>query len=541
LRALLAVVLVAAGLSGCDREEQQVVMRGGPSSLTTLYRGNGTEPDSLDPHKGEGTSGASIRRDLFEGLVTTAPDGSLEPGAAASWIVSDDGLTYTFRLREDGRWSNGEAVTAGDFLYGLRRSVDPDTLSSYSQVLAPVINAEAVIRGELPPEALGVEALDDRTLVIRLKGPTPYFLELLTHSTTFAVYPPNIEEHGDRFARPGKLVSNGAYVLDEWVVQSHIRLVKNPHYHDADNVRIETVYFYPIENPSVELKRYRAGELDWTESLSHQQLDWIRENLPAELRIAPYYGSYYFGFNVTRPPFEGQPGLRRALTMVIDRDILTEKITGAGELPAYTYVPPIPNYTPPTPDWADWPMERRLEEARRLYREAGYGPDNPLEMEVRYNTNDNHRRISLALAAMWKQALGIRSRLLNEEFKVFLETRKSKAVTEVFRAAWIGDYQDPFTFLEIMHSTHGQNDVGYASAGYDALVDGSMVELDPQARMRQLQDAERILLRDQPVIPLFFYVSRRLVKPWVKGWDDSLLDYHPTRHMYIDPSYAAAR
>jgi oligopeptide transport system substrate-binding protein len=541
LRALLAIVLVAAGLSGCDREEQKVVMRSAPSSLTTLHRGNGSEPDSLDPHKGEGTSGASIRRDLFEGLVTTAADGSLEPGAASSWIVSDDGLTYTFRLREDGRWSNGEAVTAGDFVYGLRRSVDPETLSSYSQVLAPVINAEAVIRGELPPEALGVEAVDDRTLVIRLKGPTPYFLELLTHSTTFAVYPPNVEEHGDRFARPGRLVSNGAYVLDEWVVQSHIRLVKNPHYHDADNVRIETVYFYPIENPSVELKRYRAGELHWTESLSHQQLDWIRENLPAELRIAPYFGSYYFGFNVTRPPFEDQPGLRRALTMVVDREILTGKITGAGELPAYTYVPPIPNYSPPTPDWADWPMDRRLEEARRLYREAGYGPDNPLEMEVRYNTNDNHRRISLALAAMWKQSLGIRSRLLNEEFKVFLETRKSKAVTEVFRAAWIGDYQDPFTFLEIMHSTHGQNDVGYSSAEYDALVDGSMVELDPQARMQQLQDAESVLLRDQPVIPLFFYVSRRVVKPWVKGWDDSLLDYHPTRHMYIDPSYAEAR
>jgi oligopeptide transport system substrate-binding protein len=541
LRALLAIVLVAAGLSGCDREEQKVVMRSAPSSLTTLHRGNGSEPDSLDPHKGEGTSGASIRRDLFEGLVTTAADGSLEPGAASSWIVSDDGLTYTFRLREDGRWSNGEAVTAGDFVYGLRRSVDPETLSSYSQVLAPVINAEAVIRGELPPEALGVEAVDDRTLVIRLKGPPPYFLELLTHSTTFAVYPPNVEEHGDRFARPGRLVSNGAYVLDEWVVQSHIRLVKNPHYHDAHNARIETVYFYPIENPSVELKRYRAGELHWTESLSHQQLDWIRENLPAELRIAPYFGSYYFGFNVTRPPFEDQPGLRRALTMVVDREILTGKITGAGELPAYTYVPPIPNYSPPTPDWADWPMDRRLEEARRLYREAGYGPDNPLEMEVRYNTNDNHRRISLALAAMWKQSLGIRSRLLNEEFKVFLETRKSKAVTEVFRAAWIGDYQDPFTFLEIMHSTHGQNDVGYSSAEYDALVDGSMVELDPQARMQQLQDAESVLLRDQPVIPLFFYVSRRVVKPWVKGWDDSLLDYHPTRHMYIDPSYAEAR
>lgn len=539
MRALLAATLIAVFLTGCEQQQDDpVFVDTGPSSLTTFHRGNGTEPDSLDPHKGEGTSGAAIRRDLFEGLVTTAPDGSLEPGAAASWTISEDGLTYTFHMREDARWSNGAPVTAGDFVFGLRRSVDPMTLSSYSQVLAPVLNAEEVINGRLPPEDLGVEAVDERTLVVRLKGPTPYFLELLTHSTTFAVYPPNVAEHGDRFARPGNLVSNGAYVLDEWVVQSHVKLVKNPHYHGAENVRVEAVYFYPMENPSVELKRFRAGDLDWTESLPHQQLDWIRETLPGQLRIAPYYGSYYFAFNVTRAPFEGRPGLRRALTMVIDREILTEKITGAGELPAYTYVPPIPNYTPPAPEWASWPMERRVEEARRLYREAGYGSDSPLELELRYNTNDNHRRISLAVAAMWKQTLGIRTRLLNEEFKVFLETRKSKAVTEVFRAGWIGDFQDPFSFLEIMHTTHGQNDVGYSSVDYDALVDGSMVERDPEERMLQLQEAERILLEDQAVIPLFFYVSRRVVKPWVKGWDDSLLDYHPTRHIYIDAAVA---
>jgi len=488
----------------------------------------------MDPHKGEGTSGANIRRDLFEGLVATAPNGSLVSGAAESWELSDDRMTYTFHLRPDGRWSDGEPVTAADFVYGLRRGADPATLSSYSQILAPILNAEAVTRGMLPPESLGVEAVDDLTLVIRLKGPTPYFLELLTHSMTFPVRRSNVEQYGNRFARPGNLISNGPYVLDEWVVQSHIKLVRNAYYHGADDVRIETVYYYAIENPSVELKRYRAGELDWTESLPYQQMDWIRENLPGELRIAPYFGSYYYGFNVLRPPFKGEPGLRRALTLVVRRDILTEKVTGAGELPAYTYVPPVPGYQSPLPEWADWPWERRLKEARRLYAEAGYSEDNPLEIEIRYNTNENHRRIALALAAMWKQALGVRSRLLNEEFKVFLETRKSKAVTEVFRAAWIGDYQDPFSFLEIMHSTHGQNDTGYASPVYDALLESSMVEPDPENRMRTLQEAERVLLEDQPVIPLFFYVSRRVVKPWVKGWEDNALDYHPTRYMSIE-------
>lgn len=487
----------------------------------------------MDPHKGEGTSGANIRRDLFEGLVATAPDGSLEPGAAESWELSDDRMTYTFHLRPDGRWSNGERVTATDFVYSLRRAADPATLSSYSQILAPILNAEEVTRGMLPPDSLGVEALNDSTLVIRLKGPTPYFLELLTHSMTFPVLRSNVEQYGNRFARPGNLISNGPYVLDEWVVQSHIKLVKNSYYHGTDDVRIDTVYYHAIENPSVELKRYRAGELDWTDSLPYQQMDWIRENLPDELRIAPYFGSYYYGFNVLRPPFKDEPGLRRALTMVVRRDILTEKVTGAGELPAYAYVPPVQGYQSPVPDWADWPWERRLEAARRLYAEAGYSDENPLELEIRYNTNENHRRIALALAAMWKQALGVQSRLLNEEFKVFLETRKSKAVTEVFRAAWIGDYQDPFSFLEIMHSTHGQNDTGYASPVYDALLESSMVDPDPDNRMRTLEQAERVLLEDQPVIPLFFYVSRRVVKPWVKGWEDSLLDYHPTRHMYI--------
>ena len=537
----LAVALAVLLLAGaCGRQADQVRQAAaGPATTSTLHRGNGVEPDSMDPHKGEGTSGANIRRDLFEGLVATAPDGSLEPGAAASWDISGDGMTYTFHLRPDGRWSNGDPVTAGDFVYGLRRGADPATLSSYSQVLAPILNGEEVARGELPPEALGVEAEDDLTLVIRLKGPTPYFLELLTHSMTFPVLRSNVERYGNRFARPGNLVSNGPYVLDEWVVQSHIRLVRNPYYHGADDVRIETVYYYSIENPSVELKRFRAGELDWTDSLPYQQMDWIRQNMPKELHIAPYFGSYYYGFNVLRPPFRDQPGLRRALTMVVRRDILTRKVTGAGELSAFTYVPPVPGYRPPMPEWAAWSWEQRLDEARRLYREAGYSEQNPLKIEIRYNTNENHRRIALALAAMWKQALGVRCTLLNEEFKVFLETRKTKAVTELFRAAWIGDYQDPFSFLEIMHSTHGQNDTGYASPVYDALLESSMVEPDPDKRMRTLEQAEKVLLEDQPVMPLFFYVSRRVVKPWVKGWADSLLDYHPSRYMYIEPVEAA--
>ena len=267
MRTFILAVLLTGLTTACERAPELEVTAGVTVNPTVLHRGNGSEPDSLDPHKSEGTSTSSIQRDLFDGLVNTAADGSLEPGAAASWEVSDDRMTYLFRLQPDGRWSNGDPVTAQDFVFSFRRAADPATLSNYSQILAPILNAEAVVRGEMPPESLAVEALDARTLRIRLKGPTPYFLELLTHSMTYPVHRPSIDKHGNRFARPGALVSNGAYLLDEWVVQSHVKLVKNPLYREADKVRIETVYFYPIESPATELQRYRAGELDWTETM----------------------------------------------------------------------------------------------------------------------------------------------------------------------------------------------------------------------------------------------------------------------------------
>ena len=498
-----------------------------------LHRGNLTEPTSLDPHKGDGTPSSNVQRDLFEGLVIPAADGSLVPGAAERWEISEDRKTYRFFLRKDGRWSNGDAVTAADFVFGLRRSADPATLSNYSMILSPIENADAVISGAAPPETLAVIAEDEHTLVIRLKAPTPYFIELLTHSTTYPVHEQSLREHGSRFARPGNLVGNGAFVLDEWVVQSHIKLSKSPTYWDRDKVRLETVFYYPIENLNTELKQYRAGELDWTDSLPYQQLAWVRKNLPDELYIDPYLGIYYFGFNTSRPPFEGNPGLRQALSMAIDREIITGKVTGAGEIPAYGWVPPLPDYEGQKPAWALLSKEDRLAGARRLYTEAGYGPDNPLKVEIRYNTSENHKRICLAVAAMWKKELGVKTTLINQEFKVFLDTRTQKKDTQVFRAAWIGDYRDPFNFLEILHSAHGQNDTGYASPEYDAFMQRSMTEPLTETRRLILEEAERLMLDDQPVMPIFFYVNRRVVKPWVRGWQSNLLDFHPSQHFYI--------
>ena len=541
VKILLALGALALGACGGSSPEEQPVRYGpigGESGLELaeeqiLHRGNGTEPQTLDPHRAEGVPSSNILRDLFEGLVAEAPDGQLIPGAAESWEISEDGLTYTFTMRPDGRWSNGDLVTARDFEYGLRRSVDPETLSRYSSVLAPIKNARAVIAGDLPPEALGVEAADDRTFAIRLETPTPYLLGLLTHSTCYAVHRGAVEEHGALWPRVETHVGNGAYSLKEWVVQSHIHLQRNPHYWDDANTTINEAVYYAIENQDAELKRYRAGELDITSTIPQKQLKWIRKYLADEFRVTPYLGTYYFGFNVTQPPFAGNPGLRRALSLAIDRDIITRVVSGAGEPVAYSWVPPVRGYAQQVPEEAAWTQEQREAEARRLYAEAGYSPENPLTVEVLYNTSDNHKRIAIAMAFMWKQVLGVQASLANQEWKVFLETRKGKQDTEIYRAGWIGDYEDAYTFAQMLESTNEQNDFGYDSPQYDALLAAASAEPDIQRRAEYLQRAEHVLLADQPLLPLYFYVTKRMVKPWLRGYEGNIMDHIYTRHLSI--------
>ena len=492
---------------------------------TVLRRGNSVEPETLDPHLARGVSASNILRDLYEGLTTEAPDGAIEPGTAEHWTVSADGLAYTFTLREQARWSSGDPVTAEDFASSLRRAVDPATGSPVSELLSPVENAAQIIAGRLPAGRLGVEAPDARTLVIRLAAPTAQLPAILAHPVAFPVRAPG----------PGAApVGNGAYRLAEWAPQSHITLERNRHYWNDAASAVDRVTYYPTENPGAELKRYRAGELDWTDTVPAAQLRWIREHLADELRVAPYLGIYYYGFNLTRAPFRDQPGLRRALALAVDRETLTQRLLGAGEQPAYNWVPPgIPDYAPQLPAWSGWNMERRLAEARRLYGEAGYGAARPLEVELRYNTGQNHKRVAIAVAWMWKQALGVRTRLVNEEYKVYLQNRRHRQVTQVFRADWIGDYLDPASFAERMVSSSALNDTGYGNSHYDALAGAAAHEADPARRRALLEEAERILLEDQPVLPLYFYVSKRLVKPYVTGWRPNLMDHHYTKHLRV--------
>lgn len=496
-----------------------------------LRKGNAAEPETLDPHRAQGVNAANILRDLYEGLTAETPDGEVIPGAAERWTVSRDGKTYTFTLRANARWSNGDPVTAEDFVAGLRRSADPKTGSGYSQMLAPIENADAVIAGRMAPDQLGVRAVGARTLVIRLNAATPYLPGLLTHAITYPVHRPSLSEHGERFARPGALVSNGAYRLSEWVVQSHVSLTRNPHYWDNARTTIDRVVYVPTENQSSELKRYRAGELDWTDSLPINQLRWLRENMADEMSLTPYLGVYYYGFNLTQSPFQNNPALRKALALALDRETLTRAISGAGETPAYGWVPPgVANYEAVRPPWADWTREQRLQTARQLYADAGYSAARPLEFELRYNTSENHKKIAIAAAYLWKQALGVKVRLVNEEWKVYLQNRRHGKVTQMFCASWIGDYNDPYSFFELLHSKNGRNDTGYANPAYDALLERAAAEGDLVQRTALLQNAERLLLDDGPVLPVYFYVNKRVVSPRVSGWKPNIMDHHYTKY-----------
>ena len=528
---------------GSDRHDQPVELLltedGRPvasvlAQVQELHRNNGEEPQTLDPHLAEGLPSANILRDLYEGLTAESPEGRIIPGAAVRWNISRDGKTYTFYLRRDALWSNGDPVTAEDFVYGLRRSANPATASNFAQVLLPIANAAEVLSGDLPLSQLGVSALDEYTLQISMSGPTPYFLALLSHSSTYPVHRSSVLEQGSAFSRPGNLVTNGAYVLKDWVIRSRIELVKNEHYWDAENVIIEKVYYYPFEDQSTALKQFRAGKLQWTSEVPNNQFKWLQQHYPDELVISPWLGSYFFGFNLQREPFVENPELRLALALALDRDLLTEKVTQFGELPSYNLVPPgIRDYVSPLPEWAEWTQAERNEEAQRLYAKAGYSEDNPLRFEIRYNIGENNKKMALAASSLWKQVLGVQATLVNEELKVFLQNREQKVLTQVFRAGWISDYADAYSFLNLFRTGHGRNDYGYSNTLYDSLLDEIAAERIPSRRRRLMFEAERMLLIETPFIPVYTYVTKRMVNPRLKGWQSNVMDHHLSKNMYF--------
>jgi oligopeptide transport system substrate-binding protein len=489
-----------------------------------LRRGNGPEPESLDPQGARSEAALTILRDLYEGLTEIGPGGAPVLAAADQCTVSPDGITYRFHLRTGARWSNGEPVVAEDFAAAWRRLVDPRTGAQYAQLLAPVEGAEAITAGLAPASTLNVHALDPQTLVVRLMRPTPYFLGILAHPATFPINRTVLAQHPAGFAKPGVMVSNGAFVLTRWDFGSHLVAVRNHRYWNDAATHVDGVEYYSMTEPSAELRAFRSGALDVTSTIPGAQFAWVRQHLGGELHVAPQLGVYYLGLNLHRAPFAKSPQLRQALSLAIDRERLVQAVTGSGESAAYTFVPPQTiDYSPPLPEYASWPMPRRIARARDLLAEAGMLQSPPV-IELRYNSGELHGRIAIAVAEMWKQALGIGTTLHAEEFKVLLQDIDRGDVTQVFRASWLADYDDAYGFLQVLQSNSGINLPRYANADYDALLARAANEADAGSRRLLLQSAERLMIADQPLIPLYFYVAKHLVSARVHGWRDNALN-----------------
>lgn len=497
-----------------------------------LHKGNGAEAQTLDPTHSSIIAEQFILKDLFEGLTVFDATGKITPGTAESWSISPDGLVYTFKLRPNAKWSNGDPVTAGDFVFSFRRLEDPKEAAGYANLLYPIKNAEAVNGGKAGVDTLGVRAVDDRTFEITLERPTPYLLQLLAHQCTLPVHPASVTKLKAEFAKPGNLISNGAYSLTENVPNDHVTLVKNSHYWDAANVRIDKVISYPIDDQATSQRRFLAGELDMNFEFAADQLKFLKEKLGDQVHASPNLSNEYYAFDTRTPPFD-DARVRRALSMAVDRDFLAEKIFSGTRVGSYSFVPSgLPGYAPAKPDFADLPQLDREDAAKDLLKQAGFGEGGkPLKLTIRFGTNDNNRRIATAVADMWK-ALGVEVSLLNSDSKSHYAFLREGGTFEVARAAWVADYADPENFLALPTTANKSfNYSHYANSDYDALVAKSYTEADPAKRLKIMEEAEALLARDQPVAPLLSNTDLWLVSSKVKGWQDNAANEHLTRFL----------
>lgn len=499
----------------------------------TLNIHNGGDPTSLDPQKISGDWENRIDGDIFEGLVTEDPKDNPIPGQAASWTISPDQKVYTFKLRDGIKWSDGQPVTAEDFVFAFQRLMDPKTAAQYAYLQYTIKNAEKINKGEIKdPTQLGVKAIDDKTLEITLENPTPYFLNALMHYTAYPLPKHVVEAKGDAWVKIENIVTNGPYKPVEWVPGSHVSNVKNDQYYDAKDVKIDKVNFYTLEDQAAALKRYRAGEFDILTSFPADQYDWIQKNLPGQAHVVPFLGTYYYVLNATKPPFNDKR-IRQALSMAVNREVIGPKILGTGELPMYSWVPPgTANYGEPAyVSWKDEPYKQKVEEAKKLLKDAGFGPDHPLKAQLRYNTNDNHKRIAVAIAAMWKP-LGVDIELYNTETKVHYDEMQRGEV-QIGRAGWLADYNDPINFLNLLSTGVEMNYGRWSNPEYDALIKQGNEEIDLKKRAEIYKKAEQLALDDSAAIPIYYYVSQNIVAPKVEGFVDNIQDIHRTRWLSI--------
>ncbi|MEN4831085.1 peptide ABC transporter substrate-binding protein [Pantoea vagans] len=476
------------------------------------------EPASLDPLKAVGLPEIQVIRDLFEGLTNQDAQGKIVPGVAQSWS-SNDNKTWVFTLRNNARWSNGDPVTAQDFVYSWQRLVDPKNSSPFAWFagLSGIENAAAITKGEMTPDKLGVIAQGKTQLKVTLDRPVPWFPALVANVALFPVPQKTIAQEGDSWTSPGKLVGNGAYQLSERVVNEKIVLIRNPDYWDDTHSVLTKVTFVPINEESSATKRYRANDVDITESFPKNMYAMLEKTLPGEVYTPDQLGTYYYAFNTQKGP-TADVRVRKALSWSIDRKVIAEKVLGTGEKPAWHFTPDVTAGFKPLPTFMQQHDQNTLNaQAKALLTSAGYGPGKPLKLKLLYNTSESHQKIAIAVASMWKKNLGVDVTLENQEWKTYIDSRNSGNF-DVIRASWVGDYNEPSTFLNLLTSGNSSNISRFSNADYDAVIAKASKETNDQARNSDYNRAEQILAEQTPIAPIYQYTNGRLIKPWVKGY-----------------------
>ena len=533
---------LAMSMTGCSSDKSGTDSQAAavdPNVLAdtqALVVNNGTEPESLDPHKVSGVPESTLGRQMLEGLTNTDAEGKTIPAMATSW-ESEDNKVWTFKLR-DAKWSNDDPVTAEDFVYSMRRLVDPNTASPYSSYLvdAKVVGADQIVDGKAGIETLGVKAIDDKTLQITLSEPVPYFPDMLIHNSVKPVHKKTVEAFGDKWTAPENIVVNGPYKPTQWQINDKIVLTRNASYYDDANTTIDTVTFLPIPSSTTDVARYQAGEIDVTyNEIPTEQFASLKEQVGDQLTVSPYLCTYYYEFNTVKPPFN-DPNVRRALALALDRDTIADKVIGQGQTAAYQLTPPATNGDiANSPEWSTWDQEKRVTEAKKLLTEAGYSDSNPLTFELLYNTNDNHKKTAVAATSLWKQALGfVDVTLTNKEWKTYLDTRRNGNY-QIARAGWCGDYNEASAFLNIAKSDNSGNYGKYSNANFDSLMAQTLkAGVSPEQRANLYKQAEAQLDQDMGLLNIYHYVSPRLVKPYVIGFPTKdILDNWQVKNLSI--------
>ena len=498
-----------------------------------LVRNNGSEPSSLDPHKVESDVENNIISDLFEGLVSVSPTGEIEPRLAEKW-ENKDNTVWTFHLRPGVTWSDGTAITAQDIVWSWQRLVSPLTASPYASYPGNmhIVNGAEIAQGKKAPETLGVKALDDATFEVTLTQPNAAFLAMLAHPSLVPLDKVLISRYGDKWTKPEHIVTSGPYKLSQWVVNERIVAERNPRYWDNAHTVINKVTYLPISSETADVNRYKAGEIDIVYTVPINQFAQLKKTMGDQLDVSPQLATYYYEFNTTRPPFN-DPRVRRALNMALDKDIIAEKVLGQGQRPAWLISQPdIGGVKLHNPEYASWPRDKRIAEAKKLLSEAGYNETHPLVFNLLYNTSESHQRIAIAASSMWKKNLGVEAKLQNQEWKTMLDAMHTHNFDAV-RYAWIADYDDAATFLNNFRTGDSENTSQYSNPAYDEALRNAAKASDTTARGKFYQQAEDLLGQDVPAIPVYHYVRTHLVKPWVGGFMSDKLGYYYTKDMYI--------